>query len=245
MESQNNIRLHLKIIGLERSYSLLNDVPFWLAPVPDRIKNSNLQKLVNMKDVHVVAAALSTTRLRLRPFTLVDIPSLFDILQQPGIMDYFPNPTTPDLPRVERIVNNTLAHWQEHGYGWWALEALADPKLAGWCGLTYLPETGETEVVYLIRQELWGRGLVPEAALLSLDFGFETIGLQRIICLSHPENLRSQRVALKIGMHYVDMEYFGMHCRRFEALKSRNHLTGPGQQPTGTYPGRLLAVTGL
>ena len=179
--------------------------------------------------------SLSTTRLKLRSFTLADIPTLFDILQQPGIMDYFPNPTTPDLPRVERIVNNTLAHWQEHGYGWWALEPLADPHLAGWCGLTYLPESGETEVAYLIRQELWGQGLVPEAAHLSLDFGFETIGLQRIICLTHPGNLRSQRVALKIGMRYVDtQEYFGMQCMRFEALTDDKDLTVPGQQPAGT-----------
>jgi len=166
---------------------------------------------------HAHIPSLTTRRLKLRPFTLADIPSLFDILQQPGIMDYFTNPITPDLPRVERIVNNTLAHWQEHGYGWWALELLSDPILAGWCGLTYLPESGETEVAYLIRQELWGQGLVPEAALLSLEFGFEKIGLQRIICLTHPDNLRSQRVALKIGMHYVDTkEYFGMQCMRFE-----------------------------
>lgn len=160
---------------------------------------------------------VTTRRLKLRGFTIPDTGPLFDILQTPGIMDYFPNPTTPDLPRVERIVNNSIAHWQEHGFGWWALELVDRAGLVGWCGLTYLPETGETEVAYLIRQELWGQGLVPEAALASLDYGFQHIGLKRIVCLTHPENLRSQRVAFKIGMAYLDtQEYFGMQCRRFE-----------------------------
>lgn len=166
-----------------------------------------------------IVPTFHTQRLQLRPFTPEDIQPLFAILQTPDIMQYFPNPLTPDLPRVERIVNNTIAHWREHGYGWWALELLYKSVLVGWCGLTFLPETEETEVAYLIAQEHWGQGLVPEAARFSLEFGFQTIGLERIICLTHPENFRSQRVAQKIGMRYVDtQEYFGMQCRRYEVI---------------------------
>jgi len=58
METQINIRTHLQNIGLERLYSLLNEVPFQLAPVPNKTEISNLQKAVNTKDVHVVAAAM-------------------------------------------------------------------------------------------------------------------------------------------------------------------------------------------
>lgn len=167
------------------------------------------------------SSTYTTARLKLRPFTLDDIPPLFEILQAPGIMAFFPNPATPDLPRVERIVNNTIDHWQKHGYGWWAMELLEYPGLAGWCGLAFLPETGETEVAYLIRKELWGRGLVSEAARFSLEYGFQKASLERIICLTHPENLRSQGVALKIGMRYVDtLEYFGMQCKRFEKIST-------------------------
>jgi len=58
MESENNVRAHLKSIVLERYYSLLNNDPFQLAPVPDRIEISSMQKQINIKDAHVVAAAL-------------------------------------------------------------------------------------------------------------------------------------------------------------------------------------------
>jgi ribosomal-protein-alanine N-acetyltransferase len=166
------------------------------------------------------APTIQTERLRLRAFTPGDVPALFDILQQPEIMRYFPNPLTPDRKRVERIVDNVILHWEAHGYGWWALEPLELKELIGWCGLTYLPETGETEVAYLLSQAYWGRGLMPEAARASLEFGFERIGLKRIIALTHPENQRSQRVALKIGMTYLDTRlYFGMECFRFEAFQ--------------------------
>jgi ribosomal-protein-alanine N-acetyltransferase len=72
----------------------------------------------------------------------------------------------------------------------------------GRCGL--LPWTidgrPEVEVAYTLAKEAWGRGLGTEAAQGILDYGFEQLGLARLICLIHPSNLASIRVATKIGM---------------------------------------------
>ncbi len=48
----------------------------------------------------------------------------------------------------------------------------------------------------------WGKGLATEAAQASLRYGFEALKLDRIVALAYPENLASQRVMEKIGMHY-------------------------------------------
>jgi len=58
------------------------------------------------------------------------------------------------------------------------------------------------EVAYLINKEYWGQGLGTEAAQGILDYGFEQLGLSRLICLIERENQASMRVAEKIGMTF-------------------------------------------
>jgi len=160
--------------------------------------------------------SIATERLVLHPFSEQDVDPLFDILQQPGILRYFPRTGRPPREIAARVVARQLAHWEEHGYGWWAVEYCAEPGLLGWAGLTYLPETGETEVAYLLRQEVWRRGLATEAAKASLRFGFEQFAFPFIIGITHPENIASQRVLEKSGLHFVEKAvYFGMDCFRY------------------------------
>jgi RimJ/RimL family protein N-acetyltransferase len=159
---------------------------------------------------------ITTARLSLRPFRDEDAEPLHRILSEEGMLRYFPNPDPPDLERVRRFVARQSAHWEEHVYGWWAVEPPGGPELIGWNGLTYLPETGETEVAYLLARPYWGHGLTTEAARASLRFGFEVHGLDPIIALVHPENARSIRVIEKLGMAFTRRaEYFGMELLRY------------------------------
>ena len=163
---------------------------------------------------------ITTPRLLLRPFTLGDLHPLFKILQEPGIFKYFPRPGPPPLEKVERIIREQLTQYEQFGFGQWAVEAREKPGLIGWCGLNRLPNTNEDEVAYLLSQPVRGQGYATEGAQASLDFGFETIGLKRIIALVHPENAASRRVAEKIGMTLLDRKfYWGMECLRFEKFR--------------------------
>jgi ribosomal-protein-alanine N-acetyltransferase len=159
---------------------------------------------------------LKTARLTLRGFRPEDVEPLYHILQVPGILRYFPNPDPPPRDRVERLITHQLGHWHEHGYGWWAVELPDQRALMGWCGLTFLPETGETEVAYLLAKPYWGQGYATEAAWAALQYGVEHVDVEQIIGLTHPENVRSQRVLEKLGMSFVDQaEYFGMQLYRY------------------------------
>jgi RimJ/RimL family protein N-acetyltransferase len=159
---------------------------------------------------------LQTARLAMRPFTFADVDPLYLLLADPDVLRYFPNPGAPPRDRVERIVGHILDHWHEHGLGWWALEQLAQPRLMGWCGLTFLPETGETEVAYCLGKAYWGQGFATEAATASLRFGFESLARPRIIGLVHPDNRASAHVLEKLGMSFVDRTpYFGMELLRY------------------------------
>ena len=58
LETQRNIQLKLGDKAVRTFYNFLAIVPFSLAPLPDKDDFARLEKLVNKKDVHVVAAAL-------------------------------------------------------------------------------------------------------------------------------------------------------------------------------------------
>jgi len=58
LEAQKNIQSKLGDKAIKRLHKLLAIVPFSLAPVPNKEEFARLDKLVNKKDVHVVAAAL-------------------------------------------------------------------------------------------------------------------------------------------------------------------------------------------
>ena len=167
---------------------------------------------------------LVTSRLVLRPFSERDVDPLHHILGDPDALRYFPNPKTPSREAVQRLIAGQLTHWEEYGYGWWAVEERshlqdgqrAKSGLIGWCGLGYLPETDETEVAYLLGVPFWGKGYATEAAQASLRYGFETIGVACVVGIVHPENVASRRVLAKLGMSFLDeAHYFGMDCHHY------------------------------
>jgi RimJ/RimL family protein N-acetyltransferase len=73
----------------------------------------------------------------------------------------------------------------------------------GFCGLQFLDNTPEIEVGYRLARRFWGMGFATEAARESLRYGFEELGLDRIVAVVQPENIASCRVVEKIGLRYV------------------------------------------
>jgi ribosomal-protein-alanine N-acetyltransferase len=164
----------------------------------------------------VTIPTISTPRLLLRSWTLEDAPALLQVLQEPDIFRYFPPSPPPTLEKTGRYIAHQLAHWQERGYGHWAVATQADGQVVGWNGLEYLPETDETEVAYLLSRQVWGRGLATEAARAAVEFGFGTCILSAIIGLVHPDNAGSIRVLEKSGLTFSNRAvYWGLEMLRY------------------------------
>ncbi len=167
---------------------------------------------------------LNTAHTKLRPFRPEDVDALFQIANQKDIFKFFPNPAPWSPEKTEKFIQSQLDHWELHGFGWWGVEPLDHPELVGWNGLQYIPETDEIEVGYLISRYYQGRGWTTEGVLAGLDYGFNQLGIPSIIAIVHPENIPSQRVALKCGLSWVDRNnYFGMDCFRYR-IEARNFM---------------------
>ena len=143
---------------------------------------------------------LETERLRLRPFTHDDLDDAAAMFGDAETMRYYPRPFT----REESLgwIDWNLRLYRERGYGLWVLELKETGEFAGDCGL--IPQqfdtTEETEIGYHVVRRLWRRGLASEAAAACRDYARDTLGLDRVVSIIHPDNVPSQGVARKVGM---------------------------------------------
>jgi ribosomal-protein-alanine N-acetyltransferase len=87
--------------------------------------------------------------------------------------------------------------------------------------LRYLPESPEVELLYALARRWWGQGLTSEAARRAIQYGFETLGLEKIVALAFPENLASIGVTKNAGMTYEkDAHLFGHDLVCYSILHS-------------------------
>jgi len=87
------------------------------------------------------------------------------------------------------------------GWGLWAVEVVGGPPFIGVVGLNethVIP--GRVEVSWKLARECWGQGYATEAAREAVRFGFEEVGLDEIISMTVPANVRSRRVMERLGM---------------------------------------------
>lgn len=169
---------------------------------------------------------ITTARLTLRAFTETDIDPLHSILGEKDILRHFPRTDSPSRDRVAELIAHQLKHWEELGYGWWAVELRSQNGIIGWNGLQLLPETKEVEVGYLLSKAFWGQGLATEGARASVQYGFEYLGLEAIIGITHPENIASQRVLEKLGMSFDGRaHYFGMDCFHYSIIPQHSRCS--------------------
>ncbi|NJO66693.1 MAG: GNAT family N-acetyltransferase [Leptolyngbyaceae cyanobacterium RM1_405_57] len=149
----------------------------------------------------------STRRLSFRRFVPADVDQLYQtIYAHPAVAKALSPTGSLSLEQTADLLQRRLQHWQQHGFGAWALIHQADQQLIGHCGLHYFypvpDQAAEVELTYAMNPSFWGQGLATEAATTVLQWGFETLKLPKIAAVTAPANFASQRVMQKLGMTY-------------------------------------------
>ena len=104
----------------------------------------------------------------------------------------------------------------EYASKWAKYDLKAANKLLDEVGLNKKNAQG-----YRLLPDAWGRGFATEGARALLNHGFQTLGLYRIIGLTHPDNAASQRVLQKAGLRDAGWgRYYERNLRVFVAERS-------------------------
>jgi hypothetical protein len=123
---------------------------------------------------------------------------------EPDVMRYMAK--TMSREESSQQLSGFISHWEQRGFGLWAVEEKASGAFIGRIGLMVHDDWPEgkhkTEAGWMLDRPYWGRGLATEGALASVGYGFEELGLERIISITLPENAASRRVMGKAGLTY-------------------------------------------
>ena len=107
-----------------------------------------------------VVPQVETARLRLRPLASTDLEDYAQqIFADAEVMRYLPRRDGSPHERAERTMAFFNDHWTHRGYGVWAVTDKADGAFVGHCGLNYLADTSEVEVLYALRRACLGSRL--------------------------------------------------------------------------------------
>jgi len=155
--------------------------------------------------------SLRTQRLLLRPWKRSDRAPFATLNADPRVVECLPG----QLSRAESdaLVDRIQAHFEDHGFGLWAVEVPQVTPLIGFIGLSRprfdAPFTPCVEIGWRLAADHWGQGYASEGARAALVFGFETLQLDEIVSFTVPHNHRSRRVMEKIGLVRNPAEDFG------------------------------------
>jgi RimJ/RimL family protein N-acetyltransferase len=161
-----------------------------------------LARLPQPADILRGVTELRTERLLLRRWREADLAPLAALNADPQVMEHFSAPLTG--AQSDALVARVERHFEQRGYGLWAVARHDDDALLGFTGLEPVgfdaPFTPVLEVGWRLARSAWGHGYATEAAHAALEHAFGALGVPEVVSLTAQTNRRSQRVMQRLGM---------------------------------------------
>lgn len=144
----------------------------------------------------------TSPRLGFRNWTVADIPKMSAISGDPKVMEFFPAVATPE--QTENFILRMQVMYEVKGYCYFAVDRLDTHEFIGFIGLCAQENALEfspyVDIGWRLSPKAWGNGFATEGAKACLDYGFNEIGLAKILATAAHQNTKSIRVMQKIGM---------------------------------------------
>lgn len=169
-------------------------------------------------------AIIETERLILREFIENDFEAVYEFNSNSEVQKYTGDVILESPEQAKKIIKDIwLEDYKKYRYGRWAVINKSDNRLIGFAGLKFLPELDETDIGYRILPEYWGKGLMAEIGIEIIKFGFDNLGLNRIIGIADPENIGSCRVLEKSGLEFYKVDEYINDGKLYNWYKVEKH----------------------
>jgi RimJ/RimL family protein N-acetyltransferase len=156
---------------------------------------------------------LESDRLIFRKITIDDLPWLIEMRTPDAVNRYLGGHEMQNAEALTKRIAFYIECHEKYGFGFCVTTLKSTGEQIGACGLQPLSDTDEIEVGYSFAEKYWRQGLGYEAAMAWLRYGFETLGLTRIVAVAHPDNTGSWRIMEKCGMKFEKNEtHYGIDC---------------------------------
>ncbi len=144
----------------------------------------------------------TSARLGFKLWDESDLPKLTAMNADPVVMEFFED--VMDAEQSTAFFERMKKEYQNSGYCYFPVEEIETGDFIGIIGLslkTFKSEfTPNVDIGWRLVQKHWNKGYATEGAKRCLQYGFEEIGIKKIISLTPIINLNSIKVMEKIGL---------------------------------------------
>ena len=157
---------------------------------------------------------ISTQRLWLRKLINTDAPEILKLRSDEQVMQFIDKERAKTIEDAELFINRSnLALSANDGINW-AIALKEHPEtLVGSIGLwRIIKEHHRAEIGYMLNPAYWQNGIMKEALLKVIEFGFKDLQLHSIEAHINPENTASAALLTSTGFvkeaHFKENFYF-------------------------------------
>ncbi|SNB16107.1 GNAT family N-acetyltransferase [Flavobacterium psychrophilum] len=153
---------------------------------------------------------LETDRLMLRPFELSDAEALFDMDKNPEVHNYLWQKPVTKIEEVHEYIKMVRQQYLENNIGRFSTIIKETGELIGWTGIKFVNnhiENGNTNFYdygYRLNEKFWNKGYATEASKAWLDYGFNTMKIDKMNAYTHFDNGASNHILQKVGMNFIE-----------------------------------------
>jgi ribosomal-protein-alanine N-acetyltransferase len=147
-----------------------------------------------------MAIITQTPRVIIREFLPQEQQLFIDLMSDTRINAYLPK---RNIEQMRQVFTETIAHYlQGVKLTRWGIFDVVTNDFMGLCLLKFVDDDPtKAELGYVLHLAHHGKGIATELCKALVTYGFESEGLQEIYAVTTHQNVPSQRVLLKAGLH--------------------------------------------
>ncbi|MCG8493127.1 MAG: GNAT family N-acetyltransferase [Sneathiellales bacterium] len=141
-----------------------------------------------------------TERLTFHEAAMQDAEFLLDLLNQPSFLKFIGSRNVHDLDGAKSYIRDLQLQYQIKGFGSYIVRLKEQDTQIGLSGLIRRDELEHADIGFAYHPDYWRRGYALEGAKALMDYGRVALGLQKIIAITSPDNIASQKLLTKLGL---------------------------------------------
>jgi ribosomal-protein-alanine N-acetyltransferase len=148
---------------------------------------------------------LATERLFLRELQLTDANEIFLLRSNKEVNELIDRVTATSIGEAHQFIKMIISNQLNNESVMWVITLKDEPKLIG--TIVYwnmVKEKDQAEIGYEMLPQYHGKGIMHEALLKVIDFGFKTLGLKTIVADPKSNNQPSIKLLEKCGFVKID-----------------------------------------
>lgn len=153
---------------------------------------------------------IETERLILRELLPADAVGMFALDSNPNVLQYLGIQPITTLEECRKSIRMVRDQYERNGIGRWAVLLKDTYEFIGWAGLKLVDEMtinnhrNHYDLGYRFIEKYWRQGYGYEAAQAIVNYGFQTLKINKIHAYLDPKNIASKKILEKCGLKFIE-----------------------------------------